>query len=123
MALVCAYEHRLAMVANTATCSGSRPAFNCTKPLALLAPPIATGTTTTATEPHFKRLTLAKMAAKRAWGECYNCMENFTKEHLVVYPVKGIFLLKMDTSMPDDLLDNTMPQILLNVIMGISAVL
>jgi hypothetical protein len=31
MALVCTYEHRLTMVADTATCSGSRQAFNCTK--------------------------------------------------------------------------------------------
>jgi hypothetical protein len=40
---------------------------------------------------------------------------------LEVCPIKGIFLLEMDTSVPDDLLDNTMPQISLNAISGILA--
>jgi hypothetical protein len=66
-------------------------------------------TTTLAPESRFKRLTTTEMAAKRARGECYNCTEKFTKEHLEVCPVKGIFLLEMDTPAPDDLLDNTTP--------------
>jgi hypothetical protein len=127
MALAHAYEHRLAMVADTAMHSGSRPAFNRTKQLALPASPAATsGTAATTTmpvlKPHFKRLTTVVMTAKQTWGECYNCTEKFTKEHLEVCPVKGIFLLKMETSAATDLLDDTTPQISLNVITGILAV-
>jgi hypothetical protein len=126
MAMTRTYKHRLAMVANTATCSGSHQAFNRTKQLALPAPPTVTGgttgtTTAPAPEPCFKHLTVMEMAAKRAWGECYNYTEKFTKEHLEVCPIKGIFLLEMDTPVPDDLLDNTMPQISLNAISGILA--
>jgi hypothetical protein len=102
MALARAYENRLAMVTDTTTCSGSRLAFNRTKQLALPAPTATTGSTTAtpptaAPEPRFKRLTMAEMAAKRARGECYNCTEKFTKEHLEICPVKAIFLLELDT--------------------------
>jgi hypothetical protein len=61
------------------------------------------------------------MAAKWAQGECYNYTEKFTMEHLEVCPVKGIFLLEMEMSVAADLLDDTTPQISLNVITGISA--
>jgi hypothetical protein len=92
----------------------------------LLTPPLAVGGQTTAPaattpEPRFKRLTAAEMVAKRTGGECYNCTEKFTKEHLKVCPVKGIFLLQLDTSVADDPLDDTTPQISLNTITGISA--
>jgi hypothetical protein len=58
---------RLIPLADTATRSGSRQAFNHAKLLALPAPPAAMGatagmTTTTATESHFTRLTVAKWA-------------------------------------------------------------
>jgi hypothetical protein len=33
------------------------------------------------------------MAAKREKGECFNCTESFSKEHLKTYPMKGVFLL------------------------------
>jgi hypothetical protein len=125
MALVRTYEHCLTMVTDTPTRSGSRQAFNRTKQLALPAPPAATGgttamTTTPVSEPCFKRLTAAEMAAKRAQGEFYNCTEKFTKEHLEVCHVKAIFLLEMEMPAATDLLDDTTPQISLNAITGIS---
>jgi hypothetical protein len=49
-------------------------------------------------------------------GECYNCTEKFTKEHLEVCPVKGIFLLELDMPVATDLLDDTTPQISLNAL-------
>jgi hypothetical protein len=111
------------MIADTAMHSGSRQAFNRTKQLALPAPPAsaagtAGSTTTPAPEPHFKRPTATEMAAKRARGECYNYTKKFTKEHLEVCPIKGIFLLEMETSVAVDLLDNAMPHISLNAIIG-----
>jgi hypothetical protein len=36
------------------------------------------------------------MAAKREKDECYNCTELFTRVHLEVCPMKGIYLLQMD---------------------------
>jgi hypothetical protein len=105
MALAHAYEHRLAMSAEPTTRMASRPAYDRTKQLAIHAPPPATGGQTSgmaapATEPRFKHLTAAEMAAKRVRGECYNCTEKFSKEHLEVCPVKGIFLLELDTPEP-----------------------
>ena len=55
-------------------------------PLALPAPP----------GPRFKRLTPAEMAAKRERNECYNCTEKFSKEHLKVCPMKGVYLIQME---------------------------
>jgi hypothetical protein len=126
MALACAYEQRLALVANPPTHPGSRLAYGCTKQLALpVPPPIAggqTGLPTGATnELCFKYLTMAKMASKRSWGECYNCTKKFTKEHLEVCPLKGIFLLELDSSEPTDHPDDTMILISLNVFIGIAA--
>jgi hypothetical protein len=89
MALARAYEHRLAMSAEPTTRLASRPPYGRTKQLAIPVPLSAaggqtSGPTTTTTEPRFKRLTTAEMAAKRAGGECYNCTEKFSKEHLKV---------------------------------------
>jgi hypothetical protein len=103
MALARAYEHRVAMSAEPTTRLASRPAYGRTKQLAIATPPSAAGgqtngPATTTTEPRFKRLTAAEMVAKRTRGECYNCTEKFSKEHLKVCPVKGIFLL--DTPEP-----------------------
>jgi hypothetical protein len=77
-------------------------------------------TTGRPTAPRFKRLTPAEMAAKRERGECYNCTEKFTREHLKGCPVKGVFLLQMeedDLSMEETEAD---PLISLNAITGIS---
>jgi hypothetical protein len=75
MPLARAYEQRLSMTLDPPTRPGSRPAYGRTKQMALLAlPPAMGGQTgapiTTATELRFKRLTVAEMAAKHAWGKC-----------------------------------------------------
>jgi hypothetical protein len=60
------------------------------------------------------------MVAKRERGECYNCTEKFSREHLKVCPVKGVFLLQMEE---DDLSTEETeadPLISLNAITGIS---
>jgi hypothetical protein len=122
MALARAYEHRLAMSAEPTTRLASRLAYGCTKQLAIPAPLSAvSGPATTTTEPRFKRLTAARMAAKRAWGECYNCTEKFSKDHLEDCPVKGIFLLELDTPELLEQLDDASPLISLHVITGIAA--
>jgi hypothetical protein len=36
------------------------------------------------------------MAAKRERGECYNCTEKFSREHLKVCPIKGVFQLQLE---------------------------
>jgi hypothetical protein len=36
------------------------------------------------------------MAVKRERGECHNYMKKFSREHLKVCPMKGIYLLQMD---------------------------
>jgi hypothetical protein len=126
MALARAYEHRLTMSAEPTTRLASRPAYGRTKQLAIPTPPSAaggqtSGPATTTTELRFKRLTAAEMAAKRVRGECYNCTEKFSKEHLEVCSVKGIFLLELDTPEPLEQLDDTSPLISLHVITGIAA--
>jgi hypothetical protein len=126
MALARAYEHRLAMSAEPTTRLASRPAYGRTKQLAIHGPPPAAGGQTSgpaapATEPRFKCLTVVEMAAKRAWGKCYNCTEKFSKEHLEVCPVKGICLLELDTPEPLEQLDDTSPLISLHAITGIAA--
>jgi hypothetical protein len=125
MALARAYEHRMAMSAEPTTCLASRPVYGHTKQLAIPAPSSAagsqtSGSATTTTEPCFKRLMAAKMAAKPVWGECYNCTKKFSKEHLEVCPVKGIFLLELDTPEPLEQLDDTSPLISLHAITGIA---
>jgi hypothetical protein len=126
MALARAYEQRLAMPVDPLMWPGFRLAYGRAKQLALPAPtPVASGQTGTpaaaVTKPRFKRLTAAEMVAKRARDECYNCTKKFTKEHLEVCPIKGIFLLELDTPESTDLLEETTPQISLNAITGISA--
>jgi hypothetical protein len=126
MALACAYEQRLAMLAKPPTRPRSRPVYTRTKQLALPAPPPAAGgqigaSAVTATEQRFKRLSMAEMAAKRVWVECYNCTEKFSKEHLDVCPVKAIFLLELDTPEPPEQLDAKTPLISLNAITRIAA--
>jgi hypothetical protein len=71
------------------------------------------------TVPRLKRLTAAKMAAKRECGECYNCFQKFSREHRKVCPMKGIYLVQMhnnDTTVADD------PRISLHAITGVSLV-
>jgi hypothetical protein len=78
------------------------------KPLLLPVPPLVAGVK----EPSaslamscFKRLTATEMAAKRKCGECYNCMEKFSHEHLKICPMKGIYLVQMthdDVSTDDE---------------------
>jgi hypothetical protein len=88
--------------------------------LLLLTEPPPQGDTGLLTVPRFKRLTPAEMVAKRERGECYNCTEKFSREHLKVCPVKGAFLLQMeedDLSMEETEAD---PLISLNAITGIS---
>jgi hypothetical protein len=79
MALARAYEQRLAMPEDMASHTLARPAYSrpATKMLPLPAPPPA------------------KMPVKRKKGECYNCTEQFSREHLKVCPMKGVFLLEM----------------------------
>jgi hypothetical protein len=126
MALAHAYEQRLALVDDPPTHPGLRLAYGCTKQLALSVPPPTAGgqiglPTGATNELFFKHLTMAKMTSKRSWGECYNCTKKFTKEHLEVCPLKGIFLLELDSSEPTDHPDDTMILISLNAFIGIAA--
>jgi hypothetical protein len=128
MALAHACEQRLAMPEDTASRTSNRPVYSrpVTKMLTLPAPPPAMGGSTPATAtppsaPCLTRLTAAEMAAKRENGECYNCTEQFSWEHLKVCPMKGVFLLEMDT--PEHMeLDDSAPLISLNAITGIAVV-
>jgi hypothetical protein len=61
------------------------------------------------------------VSAKRPRGECYNCTKKFSKEHLKVFPVKGVFLLELDMPEPLKQLDDTSPLISLHAITGIAA--
>jgi hypothetical protein len=79
--------------------------------LALPAPQVVAGGTTGTTAPP-----VPEPRFKWVQGECYNCTEKFTKEHLEVCPVKGIFLLELDMPVATDLLDDTTPQISLNAL-------
>jgi hypothetical protein len=47
-----------------------------------------------------KRLTAPEMATKCERGECYNCTEKFSLDHLKVCPMKGIYLLYMENKVP-----------------------
>jgi hypothetical protein len=62
------------------------------------------------------------MAAKCKRGECYNCTEKFSCEHLNVCPMKGIYLLQMtdnDINVTDEEDD---PRISLHTITDVSPV-
>jgi hypothetical protein len=69
-----------------------------TKQLLLPRPPLTVGPkdTTQSSPPRLKRLTPSEMAAKCQHGKCYNCTKMFSREHLKVCPVKGMFLLQLD---------------------------
>jgi hypothetical protein len=72
--------------------------------------------------PRLKCLTTAEMAAKCERGECYNCTEKFSCEHLNVCPMKGIYLLQMtdnDINVTDEEDD---PRISLHTITDVSPV-
>jgi hypothetical protein len=125
MALVRAYEHRLAMNEDTPARTATRPQAGRTTPTAkvlALPTPAISGVAQGATSvvPHLRRLMPVGMAAKREKGECFNCSEKFSRAHLEVCPMKGLFLLELDSAEPDEL-DTTQPLISLNVITGISA--
>jgi hypothetical protein len=92
-----------------------------TKALALPAP--ATSSAAQGATPAAQRLcrlTPAEMAAKREKGECFNCSEKFSRAHLEVCPMKGLFLLELESAEEGEF-DNMQPQISLNAITGISA--
>jgi hypothetical protein len=97
MALAHTYEQRLHMGNDPAPRTqphSSGRAGAAAKPLALPAPPTAA----TPPTPCLKRLTPDEMAVKRERGECYNCSDKFSRKHLNVCPMKGIYLFQMDDS-------------------------
>jgi hypothetical protein len=122
MALARTYKQRLVDESagrNPLPACATRTPQASSKPLLLAGPP-PQGDTGRPTAPRFKRLTPTEMAAKRECGECYNCIEKFSREHLKVCPVKGVFLLQMEEdnlSMEETEVD---PLISLNAITGIS---
>jgi hypothetical protein len=61
------------------------------------------------------------MVAKRERRECYNCTEKFSREHLKVCLMKGIYLLQMDESQAADTETKEDPLISLNAITGLSS--
>jgi hypothetical protein len=92
-----------------------------TKVLALPTPATASAAQgATPVAQRLRRLTPAEMAAKREKGECFNCSEKFSRAHLEVCPMKGLFLLELESA-EDEELDNAQPLISLNAITGISA--
>jgi predicted aspartyl protease len=92
-----------------------------TKVLALPTPATASATQgATPVAQCLRRLTPAEMAAKREKGECFNCSEKFSRAHLEVCPMKGLFLLELESA-EDEELDNAQPLISLNAITGILA--
>jgi hypothetical protein len=120
MTLARAYEQRLAMTGDSPARATSRPQTGrpvpTAKVLALPASPAPTAQQGAATAmPRLRRLTTAEMAAKREKGECFNCTEKFSRAHLDVCPMKGLFLLELDAAPPDDL-DQEKPLISLNAI-------
>jgi hypothetical protein len=103
MALACTYEQRLSITNDTPSRTPARLAYSrsMTKTLALPAPATTLGGSTSATAaplpaPRLKRLTATEMATKHEKGECYNCTEQFSREHLKVCPMNDVFLLEMD---------------------------
>jgi hypothetical protein len=127
MALTRTYEQRLVDDSSARTTPPTcvapvRTPSAPTKPLLLTGPPPTTSPKDTAQlcPPCFKHLTLAEMAAKRERKECYNCAEKFSREHLKVCPVKGVFLLQLDNVRFSDEDKTEDPWISLNAITGIS---
>jgi hypothetical protein len=125
MALARAYENRLAMPVDMLVHTIARPHAGRTPPstkvLALPAPATSSAAQgATPAAPRLRRLTPAEMAAKREKGECFNCLEKKSRAHLEVCPMKGLFLLELESVEPDEL-NNAQPLISLNAITGISA--
>jgi hypothetical protein len=124
MALARTYEQRLVMTEEAPSRapgrSAPRPAGG-TKPFALAAPPTTTTPGAPAAVPRLKHLTAGEMAAKRKHGECYNCTEKFSRAHLDICPMKGIFLIQMNEGPTLDQFDDLSPLISLNAITEISA--
>lgn len=84
MSLARAYERRLEVVVGGRGTAGrltDRP-----KPMG--------SSTATTPKPRFRRLTPRELAAKRASGECYHCVEKYTPNHKCVG--KGVFLVELD---------------------------
>jgi hypothetical protein len=91
MALARTYEQRLVMTEDILErLSPAKMSSFCTpvKPLALTGP-----LSTAAPVPRLKRPSATEMAAKREKGECFNCTEKFSKEHLKSCSMKGVYLL------------------------------
>jgi hypothetical protein len=130
MALAWAYEQRLNLTDDVPAkhpSSRATPAHPSQKTLSLPAASSTVGAkeskaTPTLMAPRLKRLTAAEMAAKREKGECYNCSEKFSQEHLKICPMKGIYLLQMDDAEELTAPDGDEPRISLNAITGISPV-
>jgi hypothetical protein len=125
MALARAYENRLAMTAGTPVHTIAHPHAGRTSPstkVLALPTPVTSGAAQGATQaaPRLRRLTPTEMAAKREKGERFNCLEKISRAHLEMCPMKGLFLLELDSAEPDEL-DNVQPLISLNAITGILA--
>jgi hypothetical protein len=108
MALARAYESRLAMTADMPARTINRPQAGRTQPstkaLALPAPATSSAAQgATPAEQRLRRLTPAEMAAKREKGECFNCSEKFSRAHLEVCPMKGLFLLELESAEEEEL--------------------
>jgi hypothetical protein len=120
MALARTYDQRLSLADDVSahTPPAKASAFHTpSKPLSLPAPAMPAAPLPA---PRMKRLSATEMAAKREKGECFNCTEKFSKEHLKTYPMKGVFLLQMEDSLIS-IEGNNDPLISLNVIIGMSS--
>jgi hypothetical protein len=123
MALARAYKQRLSLI----ELSLARPSPRSTpsrtprsgRQLLLPAPTLTpmSAKDVTPMPPRFKCL----MATKREKGECYNCTEPFSREHLKTCPMKGIYLLQLDEDPPiKDTPETEDALISLNVITGLA---
>jgi hypothetical protein len=129
MALAHAYEQRLSMTDLPPARSspllrsslGRNPGSS--RSLLLTAPsPAAGAEDKPSAAPRFKRLTTAEMAVKQEKGECYNCTEQFSLEHLKTCPMKGIYLLQLDDDTPtNELLLKDDPNISLNAVTSLAS--
>jgi hypothetical protein len=72
--------------------------------------------------PRLKLLMAKEMAAKRERGECYKCSEKFTRDHIKVCPMKGIYLIELDEAGYSAEMDDDTLHISLHAITGISSV-
>jgi hypothetical protein len=88
-----------------------------TKPILMTAPNTGNAPVPTLC---FKCLTTVEMAAKHEKGECYNCTEPFSCEHLNVSPMKVIYVLQMDEDSPLEEVEEGNPCISLHAIAGLA---